>query len=75
MTDILIRGVSAKALKDLKSRAKQNGRSLQSEVKTILEASAKPTLAESVARAAMWRKKLGRTFSDSTLLIREDRDR
>jgi plasmid stability protein len=75
MTDILIRGVDAKTLKGLKTRAKRNGRSLQSEVKTILETSMGPTLAESVARAAMWRKKWGRKFSDSALLIREDRDR
>ncbi len=75
MTDILIRGVDAKTLKDLKARAKRNGRSLQSEVKITLQKSIGPSLAESLARAAAFRKSLGRKFSDSSLLIREDRDR
>lgn len=75
MPDILIRGFDAQLLKRLKARAKRNGRSLQSEAKMVLEQAAGPTMAEALERAAQWRKKLGRQFSNSADLIREDRER
>jgi len=40
MPDVLIRGLDAKVLKRLKARAKQNGRSLQSEARLLLERAA-----------------------------------
>jgi hypothetical protein len=75
MPDVLVRGLSQKTVERLKSQAKRKGRSLQAEVKDILERSASipDDIPEAVKRIrAMFR---GRRFSDSTLLIREDRDR
>lgn len=74
MSDILIRGLAPQTLKRLKVRAKRHGRSLQSEVRSLLENAAGPSVAEVLANARQWRKKLGRRFEDCTLLIREDRE-
>jgi hypothetical protein len=60
----------------LKKRARKHGRSLQSEVKTILE-EAVPDYEAAWKRIERFRKRLeqsGRAFSDSAALIREDRD-
>lgn len=78
MSDILIRDVDARALQRLKARAKRNGRSLQGEAKLILEQAAGHSLSEALTAAGHWRKKLakrGAPRTDSTALIREDRDR
>ena len=75
MPDILIRGLSQRLLLRLKARAKRNGRSLQSEAKMLLEQSAEPSASEALENARSWRKKLGRKFTDSAELIREDRER
>ena len=75
MPDILIRGLNAETVKRLKARAKQHGRSLQGEVKTVIENAAGLSMAEALTAASGWRKRLGRTFSDSVELIREDRQR
>lgn len=78
MPDILIRGVNSQAVRRLKSRAKRSGRSLQGEAKLILENAAGYSLAEALAVAGKWRRKLadsGQRFEDSADLIREDRDR
>ena len=77
MAQILVRQLNDKLVERLKKRAKEHGRSLQSEVKTILE-EAVPDYEGAWKRIAKWQKDLkqaGKTFSDSTLLIREDRDR
>ncbi|MFA6134338.1 MAG: hypothetical protein WC869_10030 [Phycisphaerae bacterium] len=75
MPDILVRGLKPEALKRLKVRAKQHGRSLQSEAKTLLENAAGMSTEEALEAGRQWRKKLGRRFSDSVELIREDRQR
>jgi plasmid stability protein len=75
MPDILIRGLDEKTLLRLKSQAKKNGRSLQSEAKRLLESGAALTMAEALAVGAKWRKKLSGPLDDSTSLIREDRRR
>ena len=75
MPDILIRGLSQRLLQRLKARAKRNGRSLQSEAKMLLEQAAEPSVSEILKGARSWRKKLGRRFSSSVELIREDRER
>ena len=77
MAQVLVRQLNDKLVKRLKRRAKEHGRSLQSEVKTILE-EAVPDYEGAWKRIAKLQKKLeqtGKTFSDSTLFIREDRDR
>jgi len=76
MASILVRGLDKGTIFRLKERARLNGRSLQQEVKEILERTA-GTLSLPHARglAERWRRRLrGRSFSDSTRLIREDRD-
>ena len=73
--DVLIRSLDSQTLNRLKRRAKQHGRSLQGELRTILENAAGLSVAEALETAGGWRKKLGRRFEDSAELIREDRER
>ncbi|MYC27404.1 MAG: Arc family DNA-binding protein [Nitrospira sp. SB0662_bin_26] len=77
MAQVLVRQLDDKVVERLKKRAREHGRSLQSEVKTILE-EAVPDYEGAWKRIAKLKKTLnraGRTFSDSTPLIREERDR
>lgn len=77
MAQLLIRQLNDKLVERLKKRAKDHGRSLQSEVKTILE-EAVPDYEVAWKRIAKLKKTLeraDRTFSDSTPLIREARGR
>ena len=77
MAQVLVRQLDDKVVDRLKKRAKEHGRSLQSEVKTILE-EAVPDYEGAWKRIAKLKKTLkqaGRTFGDSTPLIREERDR
>ena len=78
MAQVLVRNLDEKIVRQLKKRARQRGRSLQAEVKIILEEAAQ------LDHAAFWKaadsireslKQTGRKFSDSTELVREDRDR
>jgi plasmid stability protein len=79
MAQVLIRNLDEKVVTRLKRRAAQKGRSLQVEVKMILEDAAKEAdQADLWREISRFREKLrrsGRTFSDSAKLIREDRDR
>lgn len=75
MPDILVRGLDAETVKRLKAKASRHGRSLQSEVKQLVEqaASGGEEVLEVLNR---WKERFsGRRFSSSTRLIREDRDR
>ncbi len=77
MAQVLVRQLDDKLVERLKKRAKEHGRSLQSEMKTILE-EAVPDYEGAWKRVTKLKKALGqagRTFNDSTPLIREDRDR
>ena len=76
MPSILVRGLDPKTIQRLKERARLNGRSLQQEVKAILErAAGMLTMNEARRLSERWRHRLGRrSFSDSVRLIREDRD-
>ena len=76
MSQILVRNLSDEVVERLKARAKANGRSLQAEVKMILEQNARlemDTFREVSERISKELEATGRTFSDSTELIREDR--
>ena len=79
MPDVLIRDVPEPVLKELKRRAAQHHRSLQGELMTLLELAASQTGVKSPADLAdEMRRRLagtGRTFTDSTPLIRADRER
>ncbi len=77
MGQILVRGLGDDVIGRLKKRADLNHRSLESELRDILEQVSKQldiTVAADLADRI--RSKLeGRTHSDSAALIREDRDR
>ena len=79
MPQILVRDLDKETVERLKKRAREDGRSLQSEVKHILDQAAhEPTVDMETARALVdnIRKKFkGRKFPDSVKLIREDRGR
>lgn len=77
MPNLLIRNVPVKTINALKSRAKKNNRSVQAEIWDILDGTIKTDEAE----ANFWRlaekirNKIDSSIqSDSTDLIREDRD-
>ena len=78
---VLIRDLDSVVLDKLKARARRNGRSLEAELRLILARAAEGGWPERVdwgaVRAEVERVRArfaGRTFSDSTELIREDRD-
>lgn len=72
MPNILIRDVSQKTVGLLKARAKQHNRSLQGEVKHLIEEAAKTTGDAALLRARKIRASFGRkTFSNSAELLRE----
>lgn len=79
MAQVLVRNLKDKVVARLKKRAAQRGRSLQAEVKQILEdAAAEADQTDVWKRIEKFRERMrrsGRTFSDSAELIREDRDR
>jgi plasmid stability protein len=73
--DILIRNVNAAVIEILKTRAKRSGTSLQYEAKQVLESSVKYSWPEFALVARELRAETAHTpQTDSTLLIREDRD-
>ena len=78
MAQILVRDLDEAVVVRLKERARDNHRSLQGEVKAILEeAAGQATNAEIEAILDRWQRywqQQGKTFSDSAELIREDRD-
>ncbi len=75
MAQILVRNLDESVIERLKARARNNGRSLEAEVRQILEQSAKVDMATSRRRIMEIRKKMeGRSFIDSVELIREDRE-
>ncbi len=76
MAQILVRNLDDAAVERLKARAKGNGRSLEAEVRCILEQSAKVDMATARQMVLDMRERLkGRKFPDVVELIREDRDR
>ena len=77
MAQVLVRQLDDKVVARLKKRAKEHGRSLQSEMKTILE-EAVPDYEAAWKRIERFRARLkesGRRFSDSAALIHKERDR
>jgi plasmid stability protein len=78
--NVLIRDLSERTVKELKRQAAENNRSLQAELKAALN-----EIAERRRHWRKWNKNVdrifselrdsGQKFSDTTALIREDRDR
>jgi plasmid stability protein len=77
MPEILVRNLDRQLIERLKDRADQNGRSLQAEVKTILEQSVETPSVEEFRKSALrlQRRLARRRHSDSASLIRQDRKR
>lgn len=77
MPDVLVRDIEENVLARLKDRAKQNGRSLQKELKLLFQSLAAQSDYLSDEETALKIKDAlrGREFSDSAVLLREDRNR
>lgn len=79
MAQILVRNLDEDVVERLKRRARRDGRSLQSEVKFILEQAAneqKVDMETARKLCEQFSKRFkGRKFPDTVGLIREDRDR
>lgn len=78
MPNVLVRDIPEEALERLKRLAKNHKRSLQQELKDIIVNWSKQFSVDISKRAAKIRERLKEkkiTFSDSSELIREDRNR
>jgi plasmid stability protein len=78
MAQLLVRDLSDNLVAALKKRAKRNGRSAEAEHRAILEGALSASTGGFWQEADRIRKELqesGRTFTDSTKFIRQDRDR
>ncbi len=78
MPQLLVRNLQEETVESLKQRAKANHRSLQAELALILENAAKVQSISFWKHSTSIREQLAqskKSFSDSTELIREDRDR
>jgi plasmid stability protein len=75
MADVLVRDLDDGVLMQLKASAKAHGRSLQAEIHDVLRKATTRDLAETRRLSARWLKRLRQSSqSDSTAMIREDRD-
>ena len=76
MAQVVVRNIDEDVMHRLKSRAVRKGVSLERELRTILTEAARADRTGFGERAMAFRRKLaGRRHSDSTRLIRRDRDR
>ena len=76
MPQLLVRNLDEDTIKRLKTLAKQHGRSLQGQVKVVLEEAATLPVGEISTLLEEWQRRLGRRrLSDSAKIIRKDRDR
>ena len=78
MPQVLIRNLKARTLQRLKKKARDHGRSLEAELRHLLDEAAnlERDWSDYWARVAEFRNSLkGRIHSDSADLIREDRER
>lgn len=76
MAEVLVRDLKADVVTRLKARAKRNGRSLQAELKDIIQTASRQRAIDATALAARIRQRLrGRSHTDSVALLAEDRAR
>jgi antitoxin FitA len=76
LAQILVRKLPDTVVERLKARAKRNSRSLEAEVRAILEESVTREKAEFLKAADEMRARLaGRHHTETLELLREDRDR
>ena len=76
MANLLVRDVDEQVLSRLKKAANAHGRSLQGEIHDLLRRASIRDLAETRRLSQRWIKRLSTSsHSDSTQLIRKDRER
>jgi len=76
MAQLLVRNLDEEMIKRLKMLAKRHNRSLQGQVKLILEEGAMLSGGQVMELVEKWQRRLGgKRFRDSAVLIREDRER
>ena len=78
MANVLLRNIPEEVLNRLKNIAKAHNRSLQQELRVVLENTAGQTLPDVFQKASELRKQLRKKatrFTDSAKLLREDRGR
>ena len=77
MAQLLVRDIPEETVAALKARAKKHGRSTEAEHRAILQEALKPKTSSFWEEIDQLRHELeesGRTFTDSTELLRQDRD-
>jgi plasmid stability protein len=76
MAQVIVRNLDEGVVKRLKARAKKKGRSLEAEIRDILERESRPkSRSEFKRRLEEFHKKIGnRRHTDSVELLREERD-
>ena len=73
MAQVLVRDLQAETVSRLKERARRHGRSLQAELKDLLENASRQSGLDARALADRVRRQLaGRSHSDSAELLAED---
>jgi plasmid stability protein len=76
MAQLLVRNLDEEMIKRLKMLAKRHNRSLQGQVKLILEEGAMLSGGQVMELVEKWQRRLGgKRLRDSAALIREDRGR
>ncbi len=78
MANVLIRNISEEVLDRLKNMAKSHKRSLQQELRVVLEKTVEQSSSDIFQKALDLRRKLRKKtvrFTDSARLLREDRTR
>jgi plasmid stability protein len=76
MAQVLVRDLKDEVVARLKTRAKQRGRSLQADLKDILEQASRQSAIDARTLALRIRRQLaGRRHGDSVRLLAEDRAR
>jgi antitoxin FitA len=74
MGQVLVRNLDDLVIETLRRRAERHGRSLEQELRVVLTEAAAPTTAERLALVDEIRAMTPSRLSDSTPLIRDDRD-
>ena len=76
MANVLVRDLDDDIVRQLKAAAKAHGRSLQAEIHDVLQRASTRNLAETRRLSARWLKRLRESCqADSSVMIREDRDK
>jgi len=76
VAQVLVRDLKTEVVSRLKARAERNGRSLQTELKEILQTASRNSALDARAVADRIRRQLGgRAHTDSVELLAEDRRR